>query len=136
MEVDIKYVDYEDTYIENIVNLNKEWGDENESIDCFKKDLYKKLQKNIYCPYCRRRLKRNREDQLDHIIHKSDYPNFTFQPKNLVLACKRCNNKKLAQNVLNEEYRETVKKLVWREYPLDKKYYNIIHPYLYFIHKF
>ncbi len=130
MEIEFKYAVYEDAYIESIINLGKEWDDEEESIKRFKRDIYSKLQDNIYCPYCRRRLRRNREDQIDHIIYKADYKNFTFQPKNLVLACKRCNNKKLSQNVLNDEYQEAVKTLQWREYPYDKKYYKIIHPYL------
>lgn len=133
---EFNYADFEDRYIRDVVSSEKQWEDEDQVIKDFKNSIYRILQNNIFCCYCRKRLARKKEDQIDHIIFKSDYPNFTFQPKNLVLACKRCNNKKLAKDVLNAQYREEVKNRPWDNYPMETNYYNIIHPYIdnYFDH--
>lgn len=120
---------FKEEYLESIVNLDKEWESENKEIKKFKDELYKQLRDNLFCPYCRRELQRSKYDELDHIIYKSDYSNFTYQPNNIVIACKRCNNKKLQSNVLKEEYIEKVKILEWNKYPCNKEYYSIIHPY-------
>ena len=116
--------------IEKIINLEQTWDSEDKDIKDFKNRLYKDLKKNLVCPYCLRELSRKKEDQLEHIILKSDYTNFTFQPWNIIIACKRCNNKKLISNVLKEEHLAHVKTLAWDAYPKDKKYFVIIHPYL------
>lgn len=126
-----KYADFEEARIKEIIGLNKEWEDNSiGEIKRFKSELYSKLQENERCPYCRRPLKRTKEDEIDHIIYKADYKNFMFQPQNLVLSCHRCNNKKLNKNVLLDEYIENVKELKWNEYPMESKYYKIVHPYI------
>lgn len=130
MSIEFNYANLSKEEIEHIIGMGKEWDDKSDEITLFKNKLYEKLQNNILCPYCRKRLKRNKGDEIDHIIYKADYKNFLFQPQNLILACRRCNRYKSNKNVLKEEYRESVKLLNWDEYPLDKEKYNIIHPYV------
>lgn len=123
-------ITYTDEEIQKIVDLNLPWDNiENEELKDFKKNLYKKLKSNSYCPYCRRKLQRKKYDQIDHIIYKADYNHYTFQPLNLVLACGRCNNNKLNKNVLLDCHVEDFKGLTWSDYPADGTYFKIIHPY-------
>lgn len=123
-------ITYTDEEIQKIVDLNLPWDNiENEELKAFKKVLYSKLKSNNYCPYCRRKLQRKKYDQIDHIIYKSDYNHYTFQPRNLVLACGRCNNNKLNKNVLLDCYIEEFKGRVWSDYPENSTYFKIIHPY-------
>lgn len=121
---------YNDEEIQRIIDLNLKWDDmENEELKNFKKNLRQSLKSNIYCPYCRRRLQRKNYDQIDHIIFKADYDHYTFQPLNLVLACRRCNNNKLNNNVLLDDFIDEFKDLTWKEYPENGTYFKIIHPY-------
>ncbi len=44
-----------------------------------------------YCIYCGLKFRSTSDIQREHILPKDDYPAFTFEPYNLVLACGRCN---------------------------------------------
>lgn len=45
----------------------------------------------LFCSYCGLKLKETSGDEIDHIAPKSNYPEFTFEPLNLVLSCTLCN---------------------------------------------
>lgn len=58
-------------------------------------------QQENECCYCKRKLGFDIKDvDIEHIIPKSDYEKFTFEPKNLALSCPGCNTKKGDQKVL------------------------------------
>lgn len=53
------------------------------------------------CAYCKRDLGFDHKDvEIEHILSKSDYPSFTFHPKNLVLSCPGCNLEKGSHDVV------------------------------------
>ncbi|MCD8387777.1 MAG: HNH endonuclease [Bacteroidales bacterium] len=65
----------------------------------FKKSL-KRLQ-NSHCAYCRTKVwDANNFFAIEHIVHKSDHPEWMFLPENLCLSCSRCNSHKGTKNVL------------------------------------
>lgn len=77
------------------------------------------------CAYCRM-LKRENHGlswDVEHIIAKSEYPRFLFEPENLALVCKECNLSKLDQNVLTRALRKN------SPFPRNKEAYTIIHPH-------
>ena len=57
--------------------------------DYLKDELY--LIQGDYCIYCGCKFRTNSDAQREHILPKTDYPEFSFEVKNLVLACARCN---------------------------------------------
>ncbi|WP_216857611.1 HNH endonuclease, partial [Burkholderia sp. S171] len=79
------------------------------NFDWLKELLKKRLRKrqSDRCCYCRRALVFDRGHvELDHIIDKGSqsgiYARFTFEPRNLALACKDCNNNKGTKKVLTK----------------------------------
>lgn len=44
-----------------------------------------------YCIYCGNKFRSNNSAHREHIIPKSEYPEYSFHPKNLVLSCDVCN---------------------------------------------
>ena len=80
------------------------------------------------CHYCRCPIEDNLGYlELDHVVPKSLAPQFCYDPLNLVLSCKRCNNAKLSHNTttLSEAALVTRSKL-----PFGKTLYKWIHPQL------
>lgn len=70
------------------------------------------------CVYCGCRVWGNGD--VEHIAHKSAYPQFLFTPKNLAYSCKRCNQKfKGDTNVVS---------VIDTAY--DKCQFTIVHPYM------
>lgn len=60
-----------------------------------------RIQQENECCYCKRQLGFDIKNvDIEHIIPKSDYGKFTFEPKNLALSCPGCNTKKGDQKVL------------------------------------
>jgi len=60
---------------------------------------------------------------IDHIIPKSRYPKYLFEPANLIISCKDCNTAKGDYDPL------IVTKGINKIYPPDGTYFNIIHPH-------
>ncbi|HEB4940941.1 TPA: hypothetical protein R0J09_001532 [Klebsiella quasipneumoniae] len=86
---------------------------------------YIPLQKN-FCSYCRQEY--TTTDGLvwtvEHILSKSKYPRFLFEPLNLAMACRDCNRSKDAkENIANDavEFGDL--------YPQESSVFNIIHPH-------
>lgn len=87
------------------------------------------VEQNKLCAYCR--LPFRDDIQIEHVVPKGgkySRPEFTFNTKNLVLACKHCNSKKSTNNDL----------IPWnrKQYPSEGSAFKIIHPHFddYFKH--
>lgn len=60
-----------------------------------------RVQQNNSCCYCKHQLGFDiKQVDIEHIIPKSEYEDFTFEPKNLALSCPACNTKKSIKSVL------------------------------------
>lgn len=98
------------------------------------------------CAYCRRPIKRELgHNEIDHILPKlrsgdeekfkqnertsrrstAGYPTFTFVPKNLAIACKRCNQRKGTFDARKYRNVDAV-----AAYSLDEDYYEWVHPHI------
>ena len=94
---------------------------ENVVFNDLKSNIIKHLreeQKNKCC-YCKRELGFDiKSVDIEHIIPKSKYEQFTFFPKNLALSCPGCNTKKGMKEVLKTHI---------VRYPKDSVNFKIIH---------
>ncbi|MDF3086791.1 HNH endonuclease [Burkholderia sola] len=80
------------------------------------------------CAYCRREIADEiGRVELDHVIPKSELPQFTYHRLNLVATCKRCNHRKREHNPLRRKIKNRV------NYPLAESAYAWVHPY---VHKY
>ncbi|WP_080958390.1 HNH endonuclease [Pseudomonas putida] len=82
-------------------------------------------QQGYMCAYCRM-LKRENHGlswDVEHIIAKSEYPRFLFEPENLALACKECNLSKHDKSVLTHPLNKKA------TYPRSNDSFSIIHPH-------
>lgn len=86
------------------------------------KDHYLKEQ-NFTCVFCRQKMvtKHKRVWDIEHIIPKSKYPQFLFEPRNLCVCCPDCNISKNDQKVLDREGR--------KKFPTSSRAYRIVHPH-------
>ena len=76
-------------------------------------------KQNNKCCYCKKELGHDiKEVDIEHIIPKATYPNFTFTPKNLALSCQGCNTIKGDKPVLS--------KTIVR-HPSHSKHHTIVH---------
>ncbi|MES2263473.1 MAG: HNH endonuclease [Pseudomonadota bacterium] len=82
-------------------------------------------EQSFMCAYCRME-KKERHGltwDVEHIIPKSTHPLYLFEPENLALACKECNQSKWDKEVLS-------KKLTGKSiYPRASNAFTIIHPH-------
>jgi uncharacterized protein (TIGR02646 family) len=95
-----------DDYAEIIDNNPHEDG-ENWGLPCynrlkaFVKEHYSILQEDV-CFYCKINLRHGGYGEpIEHIVPKSDKPQWMFKPRNLALSCFPCNTKKNADNTLS-----------------------------------
>lgn len=89
--------------------------------DTIKKNIIDHLrpQQGNACCYCKKQLGHDiGEVDIEHIIPKSRYGQFTFTPKNLALSCKPCNTKKSTKEVLKSEV---------KSHPRTSSNFKIIH---------
>ncbi|MBL5860061.1 HNH endonuclease [Serratia fonticola] len=82
------------------------------------------IAQNFTCPYCQQRIvvEHNSAWDTEHIIPKSTHPDFIFEPINLCVSCKDCNNEKRNKNVLKNSKRTTL--------PKKREDYIFAHPHL------
>ena len=73
---------------------------------------------NNFCVYCG--CPTYGAEDVEHIAHKADYPQFLFTPKNLAYSCKMCNQTYKGQT-------DVVKQL---SADYDQCHFKIVHPYL------
>ena len=76
------------------------------------------------CYFCRQRfvVDHNRVWDIEHILSRSDYPEYMFEPENLCVICPICNAEKGADRVLVQPGRVT-------RFPRKSKAYRICHPH-------
>lgn len=80
-------------------------------------------EQNCRCAYCRTELPiACCFLQRDHIVPKAPHPQWMFEPRNLCLACDKCNNFKGDKEVLRNRYAVA--------YPTDSKDFLIVNPFL------
>lgn len=88
------------------------------------------------CFYCQTIINEgNILPEIDHIVNKANkrFSNFSFQPKNLVWACRVCNTKKSTKQTLvvgKQALGKDDKPYDFDDYPFNSKDYQIVHPYL------
>lgn len=82
-------------------------------------------QQNFMCAYCRIEKKElhGLTWDIEHILAKSKYPSFLFEPQNLAIACKECNAPKDDREILLVKLRNTA------ELPTNTEAYAIVHPH-------
>lgn len=82
------------------------------------------IEQNYKCCYCRQQTLQNHGLVWDceHILPKALFPAFLFEPYNLALSCKECNQAK-------EKYRTDLIKEPCINYSMDSNNYRIIHPH-------
>lgn len=81
-------------------------------------------EQNNRCCYCKM-LKQEKHGltwDIEHIVPKANSPHFLFEPLNLSLSCKECNEAKSNQNVLSQDR-------IYAKYPQSSDKYKIIHPH-------
>lgn len=83
------------------------------------------LEQCFRCAYCRiqKKEKHGMTWDVEHILPKSKYPEFLFEPCNLVVACKECNGSKDSHDILQKKLRRG------SIYPDDSNYFSIAHPH-------
>lgn len=116
---------------EGIASYDYDWTHSN--FDWLKVNLNERLRKRQKdrCCYCRRPLRYDRGlVEIDHVIDKGakgGIPRFTFEPKNLALACKDCNNNKGSKSVVSKPVSGNA------PFPVNSGAYIWVHPH---IHKY
>jgi len=82
------------------------------------------------CFFCKSKMsKDNMIEDMEHILHKGYYKQFTYEPKNLILVCRACNFKKGIKDVgIDLEYLKN--DIINETYPFHSNNFTIIHPYL------
>ncbi|WP_313241550.1 HNH endonuclease [Stutzerimonas kunmingensis] len=83
-------------------------------------------EQRLTCSYCRNPISSRSASgaSIEHIIPKSQYPQFIFEPKNLCLICPDCNEIKRKKDSLNFLERNNVKR-----YPRVSRSFKIVHPH-------
>ncbi|MFH4548946.1 HNH endonuclease [Vibrio alginolyticus] len=114
------------TIINNLMSgsmNNKIWESENlKPIKKIIKNHYLSEQDYV-CPYCQQKFnsKHGRYWDIEHIIPRSQTPEFMFEPYNLCMSCVDCNKEKSNKKTTN-----SVAKV---RYPMNGGLFFIIHPH-------
>jgi uncharacterized protein (TIGR02646 family) len=94
------------------------------------RDFYRNEQKSI-CSYCKKdtSMQAASNCHVEHIVPKSKYVSFIFEPKNLCVICADCNVIKREQETC-ESIEDTVTgKTRRKQYPRASSSFKIIHPH-------
>lgn len=85
-----------------------------------------KRKQNNKCALCRCRISIGTSySNLEHLVPKTQYPQFEFKEDNLVYACHRCNFSKTKLNTLSNP----VKNKSTQVFPINSQGFNIVNPY-------
>lgn len=92
----------------------------NKNPDMLRLPIREKLRtfQNDFCVYCGCPV--YEKEDVEHIAHKSKYPQFIFTPKNLAYSCKTC----------NQTYKKQVDIISALDAEYEKCTFSIVHPYL------
>lgn len=82
-------------------------------------------EQDFRCAYCRiqKKEKHGMTWDVEHILPKSKYPEFLFEPENLAIACKECNGSKDDQDILQRGLGRK------KQYPCASNAFTIVHPH-------
>ncbi|WP_163390954.1 HNH endonuclease [Enterovibrio norvegicus] len=107
----------------------KKWGDD-ELLDlrCYIRNYYRDIQKGE-CAFCKKDLSivAVGNAHVEHIVPKSIYPNFMFEPKNLCVICADCNQIKRDQEITKNTPNTLKRKYI--KYPRTSKSFLMVHPH-------
>lgn len=83
------------------------------------------MEQEYRCAYCRMEKKESHGMtwDIEHILPKSAFPEFLFEPENLAIACKECNTPKDKTDVLSASGQSPTK------FPNNGDAYAIVHPH-------
>ena len=107
----------------------KDWGDDSLlELRCYIRNYYRNLQKGE-CAFCKKDLSivAVENTHVEHIVPKSIYPQFIFEPKNLCVICADCNQIKRDQEITKNTTNTLKKEFI--KYPRSSKSFLIIHPH-------
>lgn len=81
------------------------------------------IAQDYTCAYCRQRIEvtHNGAWDAEHVVPKDTHPRFMFEPRNLCISCRDCNNNKSNKNVLVNKRRV--------RYPDKSEDYLVFHPH-------
>ncbi|ASV37402.1 HNH endonuclease [Pseudomonas sp. NS1(2017)] len=105
---------------------HKNWGDADlQSVRCEIRDYYREIQR-LVCVYCQGPVAARSAvgAAVEHIVPKSQYLNFMFEPKNLCVVCPDCNEYKSKKEVF-----DPVMVAPRVNYPTVSKAFKIVHPH-------
>lgn len=113
-----------------VQSYNHNW--EQDNLSYLKKRIKRALindpLKDEICYYCKSPIDTGTTPgDIEHIIHKSTYTLFSFVPRNLTLACDRCNTSKGAKDVLLQSLPSTY---AVNNYPMNSRDYKIVHAHI------
>jgi len=117
--------------IEEKVNMpgfsHVNWSDADlQSVRCEIRDYYRKVQR-LACAYCQAPVSARSAAgaPVEHIVPKSQYLRFMFEPKNLCVICPDCNEYKSKREVLTDPVMVADR----TGYPTDRLAFRIMHPH-------
>ncbi|HCR1067272.1 HNH endonuclease [Klebsiella pneumoniae] len=130
---------YPDGITKNML-LGRKWSNSSGNVPIFKRHIKDQLRviQNGRCAYCRRFLGLVSDTDIEHIVEKALFSNFTYEVYNLALSCSECNSAK------NQHSQNLKKKLklpnnvapflstpitAGSTYPSTPKSYRWVHPH-------
>lgn len=105
---------------------HRDWSSPSlESVRCEIRDYYRTIQR-LQCVYCRGAVAQRSAvgAPVEHVVPKSQYLNFMFEPKNLCVVCPDCNEYKSKKEVL-----DPVMVAPRVRYPTVSNAFKIVHPH-------
>lgn len=108
-----------------------DWGCERlETIRSSIRRFYRDAQRGR-CPYCMKTisLQAAGNAHVEHILPKSLFAKFIFEPRNLCVICADCNAAKNSGNVINDDEQDTCNGAA-KTYPRSTRRFKIVHPHI------
>lgn len=109
----------------------RDWGcDDLQEIRSNIRRFYRDVQRGL-CPYCMKAISLHAAGNahVEHILPKSLFQSFIFEPKNLCVICADCNTAKNNGNAINDDEMDTCNGAA-QTYPRSTKRFKIVHPHI------
>ena len=85
-----------------------------------------KREQNGRCAFCRCRVSVGTSwSNLEHLISKSEYPQFKFTSENIVYCCTKCNMSKVKKNIISLPHKDKSQ----QTFPTDSSGFISLNPY-------